>query len=202
MRNAPSCVDGVSYWRGKSVPLFEHSFEWHEGRRSSAQLSTRPVELILFRNGQRRINEPDGKQSNLSDRDVQKVRVYLFLCDHETESECLTRLLFGTTSANFEWAAKIVSGATSFLYNFESGEIWGPFEATSTADCYEKQAWRGKFPVQVRVAKNTNSRKSNLLISGRQEFLSGRKSRPNHYFDDPLATALLRWMVEEGEHFD
>src|SRR5215472_6263285 len=62
-----------------------------------------------------------------------------------------------------------------------------PFEAASTADCYEKQAWGGKFPVQIRVAKNTTSRKSNLLISSRHEFLSRRKSQPKHYFDDPLA---------------
>lgn len=29
------------------------------------------------------------------------MRVYFFLCNHSTEAECLTRLLFGTTTANF-----------------------------------------------------------------------------------------------------
>jgi hypothetical protein len=33
---------GVSYLRGKSVPLFEQSFERHEGKCSSAQLNSAP----------------------------------------------------------------------------------------------------------------------------------------------------------------
>jgi hypothetical protein len=117
------------------------------------------------------------------------MRVYFFLCDHSTEAECFTRQLFGTTTSNFEWAVNIVPGVDVFLYNFETGDIWGPFEAASTTDCYEQQAWGGKFPVQIRVTKTAATRKSNLLTSNRPEFLTRRRSRPDHALDDPRATS-------------
>ena len=56
----------------------------------------------------------------------QRMTVYFFLCDHSTEGECLTRQLFGHHDPNYEWAAKIVPGDVLFLFNFESGDIWGP----------------------------------------------------------------------------
>lgn len=129
------------------------------------------------------------------------MRVYFFLCDHSTESECLTRQLFGTTTSNFEWAAKIVPGDVLCLYNFERGDIWGPFEATSVAGCYAQEAWRGKFLVQIKVAQNQKSRKNNLLNANGKKFLTGRKSRPLHCLDDPLATSLLLWMEQQGKEF-
>jgi len=129
------------------------------------------------------------------------MKVYFFLCDHSTENECLTRYLFGTTTANFEWVVNIVPGTLLFLYNFESGDIWGPFEAASTADCYEKQAWGGRFPVQIKVVKNEASRKSNLLKANRKEFLTGRRSRPDHCVDDPLASMLVTWIRQQGTQF-
>lgn len=129
------------------------------------------------------------------------MRVYFFLCDHSTERECLTRQLFGTTPLNFEWAAEIVPGDFLFLYNYESGDIWGPFEATSGADCYAKDAWRGKFLVQIKVNKKQTSRKNNLLNADGKKFLTGRKSRPVHWLDDPLASSLLLWIEQQGKEF-
>ena len=131
----------------------------------------------------------------------QRMTVYFFLCDRSTETECLERQLFGTTTLNFEWAGAIVPGVPVFLYNFQTGDIWGPFEAVSTADCYESQAWGRKFPVQIRVAKTAASRKSNLIAANRKEFLTWRRSRPDHVLDDPLANSLLGWMREQGMMF-
>ena len=126
------------------------------------------------------------------------MKLYFFLCDHATESECLTQQLFGTTSSNVEWALTIASGDAVFLYNFHTGDIWGPFEAVSTADCHEKRAWGGKFPVQIRVAKTSASRRGNLITANRRDFLTWRGSRPPHVLDDPLASSLLSWMSEQG----
>jgi development and cell death domain-containing protein len=126
------------------------------------------------------------------------MRLYFFLCDHATESECLSRHLLGTTSSNIEWALMIVPGDEVFLYNFQTGDVWGPFEAVSTADCHERQAWGGKFPVQIRVEKTSASRKGNLKTGNGREFLTWRGSRPPHVLDDPLASSLMSWMVEHG----
>ena len=126
------------------------------------------------------------------------MKLYFFLCDPATEAECLTRQLLGTTSSNVEWALKIVPGNELFLYNFQTGDIWGPFEAVSTADCYEKCAWGGRFPVQIRVAKTPATRKGNLITANRREFLTSRGSRPPHVLNDPLASGLLSWMSQQG----
>src|ERR1035438_6481773 len=119
------------------------------------------------------------------------MNLYFFLCDHATETECLTRQLLGTTSSNFEWALKIAPGDEVFLYNFQTGDLWGPFQAVSIADCYEKRAWGGNFPVQIKVAKTSASRKGNLITANRREFLTSRGLRPPHVLDDPLGSRLL-----------
>jgi hypothetical protein len=126
------------------------------------------------------------------------MKLYFFLCDHATETECLTRQLLGTTSHNIEWALRIVPGDIVFVYNFQTGDVCGPFEAVSTADCHEKRAWGGKFPVQIRVAKRSTARRGNLIKANRKEFLTSRGSRPPHVLDDPLATSLMSWMSEHG----
>ena len=126
---------------------------------------------------------------------------YFFLCDHTTEGECLTRLLVGTTESNIEWALKIEPGNYIFLYNFQTGDIWGPFQASSRADCYDRHAWRGKFPVQVRVAKSSSSRKGNLIKARRNEFLNSRGLRPPHVLEEPLVSGLLSWIVQDGTDF-
>jgi hypothetical protein len=126
------------------------------------------------------------------------MKLYFFLCDGATEGECFARELFGTTSSNVEWALKIVPGDHVFLYNFQTGDTWGPFEAVSTADCHEKRAWGGKFPVQIRVAKTAASRKCNLITANRREFFTWRKSRPGPVLEDPLASSLLSWICEQG----
>lgn len=126
------------------------------------------------------------------------MKLYFFLCDHVTQSECLSRQLFGTTSSNVEWALRIVPGDDVFLYNFQTGDVWGPFKAASIADCHEKRAWGGKFPVQIRVEKTSACRKGNLISGNGMEFLTWRRSRPPHELDDPLASSLISWMREHG----
>lgn len=83
---------------------------------------------------------------------------YVFLCDDNTEKECLDRSIAGTTHQNALWALEIHVGDTIFVYNFRSTVLHGPYSAASAADCYEPLAWGGKFPVQVRLEESPNFR--------------------------------------------
>jgi hypothetical protein len=82
---------------------------------------------------------------------------YIFLCDFATEAECLERKLFGTNPGEMHQHhyRKVAVGDTLFLYNFETGQLRGPYTATTTCQMnIEPTAWkksRRSFPWQVRV---------------------------------------------------
>jgi transitional endoplasmic reticulum ATPase len=79
-------------------------------------------------------------------------RFFIMVCTKPTEAECLERNLFGGTPDFREWYRVIRPGDTGFLLNFESGDLMGVFEAISQAQFnIEPDAWKGKFPLQVRV---------------------------------------------------
>jgi hypothetical protein len=126
------------------------------------------------------------------------MRVFCFLCDVTTESECLSRLLVGTTITNAEWALEILVGDSICLYNFQTGDIWGPFAAVSGTDCHEPGAWGGRFPLQVRVAKTPESRRSTLATAKGKQFLF--RGRPRHVMEEQLASSILSW-VKQGKNF-
>lgn len=85
------------------------------------------------------------------------MRSFIFLCDMTTEQECLDRMLVGTNPGESQQRhySKIAIGDRLFLYNFESGNLRGPFTALTV--CTHKlvpKAWRSarrNFPWQVRV---------------------------------------------------
>lgn len=82
---------------------------------------------------------------------------FIFLCDFSTEQECLDRKLFGTNPGEqYEHHySKVSVGDTLFLYNFETGQLRGPFIAMTPCKMnIEPTAWkksRRSFPWQVRV---------------------------------------------------
>ncbi len=57
---------------------------------------------------------------------------FIFLCDFSTEQECLERKLFGTNPGEMHQHhySKIAFGDTLFLYNFETGQMRGPFNGS------------------------------------------------------------------------
>jgi hypothetical protein len=75
---------------------------------------------------------------------------YVFLCDADTEEECLRRKLAGTTQQNVLWVVEIKIEDTLYIHNFQSGTLHGPVIVNAALDCHEPQAWGGRFPVQVR----------------------------------------------------
>ena len=91
---------------------------------------------------------------------------YIFLADNETEPECLSRLLFGTTEKYYPSSpfSEVRPGDTIFLYNYSIETLRGPFRALTTCSKdIEKDAWRDShrkgFPYQVRVSDTIASEK-------------------------------------------
>jgi hypothetical protein len=83
---------------------------------------------------------------------------YIFLCDEQTEGECLDRLLFGTSHGGYynKYFQNIEIGDWVFLYNYKLGLIRGPFKAvTKCAKKIVPEAWDKKYPFQVRVDSTT-----------------------------------------------
>lgn len=82
---------------------------------------------------------------------------FIFLCDFSTEQECIDRKLFGTNPGeqHQHHYSKIAIGDTLFLYNFETGQMRGPYAALTPCKMnIEPTAWkksRRSFPWQVRV---------------------------------------------------
>ena len=120
---------------------------------------------------------------------------YIFLCDHTTESECLEKLLVGTTLENSLWAVTVEVGDWIYLFNYNTGAIYGPFTASSSADCHDATAWRGKFPVQIKIARTSATKKSDNHLKSAPSFL--RRRRPNHD-PGPNSEELFSWMQQTG----
>jgi hypothetical protein len=123
-------------------------------------------------------------------------RAFLFLCDQTTESECLTKQLMGTPQANAVWAMTVQPGDYIYLFNFNTRVIRGPYTAASSADCHEPSAWRGKFPIQIRVATNSLTRMADSHSPGAPGVLSRR--RPSHVLG-AAAAELFSWIQAYGE---
>lgn len=119
----------------------------------------------------------------------------MFLCDQTTESECLQKQIVGTTQQNAVWCLNIQAGDDIYLFNFNTGVVRGPYKAISIADCHEPTAWRGKFPVQVRIATTPMTRQADNRASSTPAIL--RKRRPSGALDT-AASELFVWIQKIG----
>lgn len=122
-------------------------------------------------------------------------RAFLFLCDQETESECLSRHLVGSPQESALWAMNVQYGDYIYLFNFNTRVIRGPYTAVSTADCHEPSAWRGKFPVQVKVAVTSLTKVADGHSPGAPSVLLRR--RPAHVLGT-AAAGLFSWIQKSG----
>ena len=77
-----------------------------------------------------------------------------------------------------------------------AGFIRGPYTAVSRADCHEASAWRGKFPVQVRVSTTSFTRMADCHSPGAPNVLSRR--RPFHVLG-AAAAELFSWIQASGK---
>jgi len=77
----------------------------------------------------------------------------MFLCNNQTERECLGRMLFGSPASKWEEVSKITNRTAIFLYTLgHYPMIRGIFVAQKPPffDC--SGPYKGKFPAQVRVS--------------------------------------------------
>ena len=134
----------------------------------------------------------------MNDQTNLEKNAFMFLCDQDTELECLRLQLLGTTQMNALWAMRIKEGDDLYLFNFNTGTVRGPFLAISRADCHELKAWGGNFPIQVRMRATDLTRRSDTRHPNVPRFLLSRKRRPSGDLGRD-ASELFAWLQEVGE---
>jgi DNA modification methylase len=83
---------------------------------------------------------------------VEKFNAHIFVCTKKSESECLQRMLFGTSKLYVDDALATRAGDILFLMNIESNVLHGVFRAkTEGKQNIVPEAWKGKYPFQVEV---------------------------------------------------
>lgn len=78
------------------------------------------------------------------------MKIYIFACNNNTMSECLTENLFGVKKP---YVTDIDIGDYCLLYNYSDKNIYGLWKATSICGTHKPRAWGGNFPFQVRVVQ-------------------------------------------------
>ena len=123
-------------------------------------------------------------------------RTYLFVCDHETETECLAKKLVGSPQANAIWALQIKENDYIYLINVNTRVARGPYLALTAADCHDSTAWHGRFPVQVKIATTALTKNASAHSAGAPHFLLQRRLR--HSLKEYEASELFSWIQQCG----
>jgi hypothetical protein len=80
---------------------------------------------------------------------------YLFFCNNLTQDECLRKRLFGNSQRHWDQVRRIRPGTTLFLYNLDTGRLYGPFQTASKPrmylDPYAFLESGRSYPAQVEV---------------------------------------------------
>lgn len=80
---------------------------------------------------------------------------HIFACTGKTERECLDRMLFAAGRIYGDRVLAVKKGDPLFLINLDTDTIHGAFLAKSDGKKdIEPEAWKGRYPYQVRVTKN------------------------------------------------
>lgn len=124
---------------------------------------------------------------------------FMFFCSQMTESECLQKQLVGTTQESAIWTMGITKNDDIYLFNYDTRILRGPYSAASAVDCYDALAWRGRFPVQVRIVKTARTRKADGHATDAPSILSRRL--PPHNLGT-AAVQLIAWLQKSGEVLD
>jgi len=99
---------------------------------------------------------------------------FICSCNNYTEKEFLQKLIFGYCEQINQFEQTNMLSKNGFLYNFESDELIGPFEAITPFKMkIDPLAFGGKFPFQVRVSHIGNiERKSQAAKFFSEIFIS------------------------------
>ena len=84
---------------------------------------------------------------------------YVFLCNNQTERECLDRRVFGLPESMRDRALQVRKGDILFLLNYQMNRLHGVFEAASDGGIdVAPYAFGGRYPAQVRVKRKMDCR--------------------------------------------
>jgi DNA modification methylase len=82
----------------------------------------------------------------------QEIKGFIFACTNSSQSECLARMLFGTSRQHGAVAIRVRKGDFLFLLNLDTDLLHGVFRATLNGKLnIESEAWNGNYPYQVKV---------------------------------------------------
>lgn len=92
--------------------------------------------------------ETDIKQN----KEEKPIRGFIFTASNKTQEECFNRLLFGTDRTYGPVVIRIRKGDLLFLLNIDTDTLYGVFKAASDGNFQiVPEAWKGRYPYQVRV---------------------------------------------------
>ena len=116
---------------------------------------------------------------------------HIFACTRKSEKECFDRMLFATSRVYGESVLKIKKDDLLFLLNLETDTLYGTFRAKSDgAKNIVPEAWRGRYPYQVQVARNGSV---HSLVAARK-VLSGTGIGWRDSLDGEQARALSQYI--------
>ena len=78
---------------------------------------------------------------------------FIAVCKNDTEQECFDLMLFGSIKSWFDKVCQVRKGDIGFLLNLDTNVLYGIFKSeTDGAIAIVPEAWKGRFPAQVRVS--------------------------------------------------
>ncbi|HJU33763.1 MAG TPA: DNA methyltransferase [Nitrososphaera sp.] len=123
---------------------------------------------------------------------VQAPDGYIFACTNKSEQECFDRMLFATNHVYGENVLKIKKGDHLFLLNVDTDTLYGTFLAASEgAKNMVPEAWKGKYPYQVRMSHNGKIHS----ITGAKKILSSRGIRWHSVLKGEIAQSLSQYLM-------
>lgn len=81
----------------------------------------------------------------------------MFLCNNNTERECLNGRVFGLPEPKLSQVSRVKKGDILFLLNYQANRLHGVFEAVSDGGMsLVPYSFGGRFPAQVRVKRKVD----------------------------------------------
>ena len=125
-----------------------------------------------------------------------KERGFILACTSKSEQECFDRMLFATNKLYGDNVLRIKRGDLLFLLNLDTDTLYGTFRAkTDGGKDLDPEAWKGRYPYQVRVQKNgkVNS------INGANKIISTIATTWHEPLGSTLAGVLSKYL-ESRDH--
>lgn len=123
---------------------------------------------------------------------------YFFLCNNETQQECLDRKLLGSTMVYQKVIPRINPGDKLFLYNYNTRRLHGVFIAVSQSEKnIVPEAWGGMYPWQVRF-ENLEEQKE-ISRDNFEGIVKFNGKVPQHSIPPEKVEQLIKVFEEAGD---